>query len=59
MTISAGLILSLMVIVAILLNITLVAHIKNYTIKRFNIISTILMWVALLNIILMILVDWW
>lgn len=59
MTVSAGLILGLIVLVAVLMNLTLVSHSEEYERKYFSIVSTILMWIALLNIILMILVDWW
>lgn len=57
--ISGGLFLGSIVLLAILMNITLISHFEKYTIKHFNVVSTVIMWVALLNIILMILVDWW
>lgn len=57
--ISGGLFLGSIVLLAILMNITLITYSQKYTTKHFNVVSDVIIWIALINIILMILVDWW
>lgn len=57
--ISGGLFLGYIVLLAILMNIALITYSEKYTTKHFNVVSDVIIWVALINIILMVLVDWW
>lgn len=57
--ISGGLIAALILLVALMLNLTLTSYNEGYAEKHSKNIGFIIMWLVWLNLILMILAEWW
>lgn len=57
--ISGGLIVGLILLVALMLNITLTSYNATYAEKHAKHVGFIIMWLVWVNLILMILTEWW
>ncbi|MBF0793345.1 hypothetical protein [Mammaliicoccus lentus] len=57
--ISGGLIVGLILLVALMLNLTLTSYNEAYAEKHAKNVGFIIMWLVWLNLIMMILTDWW
>lgn len=57
--ISGGLIVGLILLVALMLNLTLTSYNAKYAEKYTKHVGFIIMWLVWVNLILMILTEWW